>query len=185
MKKLLLLTLLAAVAAAHPALAAGEIVYVNFDRVYRDSAIINDIRSEISTEFRVREDALKNIGEQIRTLKEEIEKEALILSEGEKEERRRDISAKERNFVRDRQALSEDIGLRFQERRRAIDAEIARVINAMAEEREYGMVLNPYIVLPFSGDRTLTHNVILYADENVDITDEVIKLFDKEASFDG
>lgn len=181
MKKLLLLALLVS-AGAH---AAGEVVYVNFDRVYRDSKVINGIRTEISAEFRDREDALKAVGEEIRAMKEEIEKEALILSDTEKEERRRIIADKERNFLRDRRALSEDIGLRFRERRRAIDAEIARVINVMAEERKYGMVLNPHIVLPFSGDRTLTHNVILYADESADITGEVIERFDKEASFGG
>lgn len=172
----------AAAAVPAPAFAAG-IVYVDFDRIYRDSQVINDIRGEISAEFRDREDELKAAGEEIRALKEEMEKEALILSDAEKGERAREIDAKERNFLRDRGALREDIGLRFQERRRAIDAELERVIKTMAEERKYDMVLNPYIVLPF-GERTLTHNVILYSNETADITNDVIKFFDEKATFD-
>ena len=160
----------------------GQIVYVDFDRVYRESKIVNAVREDIDVEFREREEALKKAGEDIAKNKEDLQKELLTLSEGEKEKRRRQIVELERDFARDRRALSEDLGLRFQERRRVIDAEISRLIKELAEEKGYRMILNPYIVLPFSGDRTLTHNVILYSDGTADITAEVIELFDEKAA---
>ena len=66
----------------------------------------------------------------------------------------------------------------MQERRRVIDTKIAEVVEEVARERGYSMVLNPFLTLPLPGNRTLTHNIILFADAKVDITDDVISEFD-------
>ena len=97
------------------------------------------------------------------------------------EKKRGDIEQLERNFVRDRRALVEDRTVVMQDRRHKIDIEIAKVIETIARERQYSMVLNPYLTLPISSNRTLTHNIILFADNEADITSEVIARFDKEA----
>lgn len=159
----------------------GGVVYVDFERIYRESKVVSAVRDDINVEFRDREEKLKDLSDKIRSINEELEKESLTLSEGEKEAQRREVAEMERGFIRDRRALSEDLGVRFQEHRRIIDAEIERLIEKLAKEKAYGIVLNPYIILPFSGDRTLTHNVILYAADDADITEEVIELFDQEA----
>ena len=78
--------------------------------------------------------------------------------------RRAELEQLDRNFVRDRRALVEDRGVVMQERRRLIDIEIAKVIEKIAVEREYAMVLNPFVVLP-AGNRTYTHTSFFYANE--------------------
>ena len=58
----------------------------------------------------------------------------------------------------------------LQEQRRELDVKIAEVIENIAREQKYAMVLNPYLTLPVSGNRTLTHNILLFADPSADIT---------------
>lgn len=160
---------------------AHGIVYVNIDRVYQESKIIQSVRDAINTDFKEREDALRGQGEKLRQMTEELEKEALTLDDTELESRRTGLEQLDRNFVRDRRALVEDRGVVMQERRRLIDIEVAKVIEAIAMEREYAMVLNPFVVLP-AGNRTYTHTSFFYADEaKTDITADVVERFDVEA----
>lgn len=168
----------AAVFAAGAAHAEDGIAYVNFDRVYQESKLVRQVRDSINANFKEREDGLRRQSEEIRGLTESIEKDKLTLSDEESEKRRIEIEQKERNFVRDRRALVEDRGVVMQERRRVIDTKIAEVVEEVARERGYSMVLNPFLTLPLPGNRTLTHNIILFADAKVDITDDVISEFD-------
>ncbi|MCH9705117.1 MAG: OmpH family outer membrane protein [Proteobacteria bacterium] len=163
-------------------MAADKVVYVDFERVYRESKVVSAVQDDLRVEFKEREQALNDVRNTIVELREALEKEGITLSENEKNERERKIVKMERDFVRDRQALVEDRTLRFQERRTVIDSEIERLIVEMAKERNYTMVLNPYLTLPVSGRATLNHNIILYADPNADITEAVIEFFDKKAS---
>lgn len=169
--------------AAQSARAHG-IVYVNIDRVYQESKVIQEVRGAINADFKEREDALRSQGEEIRQEGESLEKDALTLDEAELESRRAELEKLDRSFARDRRALVEDRGVVMQERRRLIDIEVAKVIEAIAAEREYAMVLNPFVVLP-AGNRTYTHASFFYADEEqTDITADVIARFDAEAKAD-
>ena len=170
----------AALATLGVAQAAGEVAFVNFERVYQESKVVQEVRDVINADFLDRETKLRDQDDEIRGIAESLEKDALTLSDADREKRRAEIEQKERNFVRDRRALVEDRGVIMQERRRLIDIAIAKIIEEVAEEREYSMVINPYLTLPLSGNRTLTHNIILFADGDADITADVISQFDSE-----
>ena len=176
MKKTIL-TLAACLTAS--AFAEGEVVYVNIDRVYQDSEVTKAVFESIQSNFKEREDALRTQSDDIRNMNEEIEKEALTLSEEELDKKRGDLEKNERNFLRDRRALVEDRGVLLQERQRVINIEIAKIIEAIAVERKYSIVLNPFIPLS-AGNRTGRHANFFYADKNADITSDVIERFDSE-----
>ena len=178
MKKLIgaCLLLLASAAAAE-----NGVAYINFERVYQESEVVQKVRAAINGDFADRENALRGQSDKLRQLQQDLEKESLTLSDADAEKKRGDIEQLERNFVRDRRALVEDRTVVMQDRRHKIDIEIAKVIETIARERQYSMVLNPYLTLPISSNRTLTHNIILFADNEADITSEVIARFDKEA----
>ena len=176
---------LAAVLMAASAVAAEGIVYIDLDRIYRDSQQIEERRKNINAEFADRQQALEETSKKIRDLLDALEKEAPTLSDADKESRQRDITNIERDFRRDQRALVEDRGLRLQELRRNINGEISRLIKQVSEERAYKIVLNPFFVLPLSNERTITHNIILYAANEADVTDDIIKLFDEQAKLDG
>ena len=163
------------------ALAADRIVYVDFERIYRESTVVGAVQDDLRTEFKSREEALDASRQEILALQESLEKEELTISSAEKNERAREIARMERDFVRARQALVEDRSLRFQERRRVIDSEIERLITELAKEQNYTIVLNPYLRLPLSERSSLNHNIIIYADADADITDAVVELFDQKA----
>ncbi|MGU9951533.1 MAG: OmpH family outer membrane protein [Gammaproteobacteria bacterium WSBS_2016_MAG_OTU1] len=160
--------------------AENGVAYINFERLYQESKIVQEVRDTINKSFSDREGGLREQSEDLQTMQETLEKEALTLGKSELEKKRVDIQQLERDFVRDRRALVEDRGVIMQERRRLIDIEIAKIIEKIAEERKYSMVINPFLTLPVSGNRTLTHNIILFADGTADITADVIARFDGE-----
>lgn len=187
--KLALLSFLVA-AAGVPALApavaqaADEIVYVDFDQFYRDSKLVSATRDSIIVEFRERDSELKTLADNFRALQEELEKEDLALSDEVKAQKQQELETLDRELARKGRALAEDRNIRFQERRVKIDEEVERIIQILAEENDYAMVLNPYIILPFGNDRTITHNIVLYAKDAANITEQVTARFDKEAKID-
>ncbi|MDM5148034.1 OmpH family outer membrane protein [Candidatus Persebacteraceae bacterium Df01] len=159
----------------------SQVAFVNFERIYQESKVVKAVRDEINVTFRSREKKLEEQGDKLRALQEELQKESLTFSEAQKESRISEIEQKGRQFERDRRALLEDRGAMLQEQRRTLDVEIAKIIEAIAREKKYSMVLNPYLTLPISDNRTLTHNILLYADASADITGDVIERFDKQA----
>ena len=164
-----------------PAQAAENgVAYINFERLYQESKVVQEVRNTINENFSDREGGLRGQSEELQEMQDSLEKEALTLGKAELEKKRGDIQQLERDFVRDRRALVEDRGVVMQERRRLIDIEIAKMIEKIAEERKYSMVINPFLTLPVSGNRTLTHNIILFADGTSDITADVIARFDDE-----
>lgn len=176
-------TAVLALAMLAPAAAAQEgLFYIDFERVYRESTVVQQVRDAINADFADREEKLRQQGDSIREMTEERDKETLTLTDQELESKNAEIDRLQRNFVRDRRALVEDRGVEMNERRRLIDIEIATVIEALAREREARMVINPYLTLPISGNRTLTHNIILFAAEDADLTSEVIERFDAGAT---
>ena len=173
-----LLSLFFVFASAAPAVAEGETVFVDIDRVYRDSKIIGQVLERIGAEFQDREAELRDIGAELERGQERLQKEALTMSEEEKDGLRAGIAKSEREFARKRRALVEDRGLRLQDRRKLINAEIDKTIRALAEENNYALVLNPYIVLPLGNNRSLTHDIVLFADDKTDVTEQVIARLD-------
>ena len=133
--------------------AEGGVAYVNFERVYRDSKLVKAVSDEINVKFKKRTALLEKADKEIRTLREQLQKEALTMGEAKKEEVNAQIAELNRSFTRERRALAEDRGLSFQQRRKVVDSELARIIEIIAKEKKYDLVLNPFIALPVPGDR--------------------------------
>ena len=179
--KLLLTIFILLSSTAAAAFAEDSIVYMNFDKFYRGSKIVSAVRDSISVEFRQRDTELRELAQKIRDIQEELEKEDLALSEEIKQQKRREAADLDRELLRKGRALAEDRNLSFQERRGVINSEVMRLVRQLAKEKGYRMVLNPFVTLPFNNDRPITQEIVLYAEDSVDITDEVVELFDQEA----
>ena len=161
----------------------GRVVFVDIARVYQESEVVIAASNKINAEFKEREESLQEQSEELRAMQEELTRDELTLSETEKEARRSEIEQLVRQFERDRRALREDRGVMWQGQRRELDVKIAEVIENIAREQKYAMVLNPYITLPV-GNRPLTHSILFFADPSADITEEVIARFDEDAELD-
>ena len=166
-------------ASAAPAAAAGETVFVDIERVYRDSEVIQQVRGKVDAEFEKRQNQLEEIGAEMERGRERLQKESLTLSEEEQDSLRAEIATLERDFARKRNALLEDRGIRIQGRLEFVNNEIGKTIRQLAEEKQYALVLNRYIVLPIPGNRSFTHDNVLYAGENSDVTAQVVEKLDE------
>lgn len=180
--KLLIAPLLLALclpAAAHE----GAVAFVNIDRFYDKSVLVKAVTDKINADFRKRTEALRQLDEDLRGKVESLQKERLTIDDTEREARESDIVAMRRKLERDQQELREDRALEYEKRRRVIDIALSNIIEAIAAERKYDVVLNPFILLPLR-ERALTHSILFYGGAKADITDEVIERFDKEAKLD-
>ena len=145
-----------------------KVVFVQVEKVYRESALIQQIRANIEEEFKLREEEVVKILEEIREKRNRLNKEGLTLGADEKEELRQDIDRLERVLTREDKALREDRNLRFSEYREKLEPRILRVIGQIAQAHNYEIVLD----------------FVLFGKTNANITDEVIKLLDEQVTVD-
>ena len=57
---------------------------MNFERVYRDSKLVKAVSDEINVKFKKRTALLEKADKEIRTLREQLQKEALTMGEAKK-----------------------------------------------------------------------------------------------------
>lgn len=184
MKKLTLLIAPLMMALVLPAAAhEGAVAFVNIDRFYDKSVLVKAVNDKINADFRKRTEALRQLDKDLRAKQEALQKDRLTIDDTEREARESEIAAMQRKLVRDRQELSEDRALSYEKRRKVIDIALSNIIESVAKERNYDVVLNPFILLSVRG-RALTHSILFYGGAKADITDEVIERFDKEAKLD-
>ena len=145
---------------------AGKIVFVNFEKIYRESKAVTAIRDRVNAEFREREQALKEMTDSYAEKQQELQKETLGLSADKKESMHYELDQLRREIEREGTGLQEDKGLRISEERQKLDNRIAQIVQKLAEANKYRMVL--------------VQNILLYADGTSDISPQVITELDSD-----
>jgi outer membrane protein len=155
-----------ALCAAHPA-SAAEAVFVDWERILRDSQVMKEAASEVTGGFAAREQDLRRLREDILGGREKLQKESLTMSEAEKRDLRAEIERKELEFNRGGRALREDRELAFRDLRRRFARDITAAISEVARDGGYAMVIDS--------------SALLYGMPEADITEAVIARFDEGA----
>lgn len=164
MRKLLLLavaTLFGALAAL-PALAQGKIGYVSTERILRDSAPAARAQKKLEAEFARREQELTKVGEQLKRMQDDLEKNGLTMPEAQRRNKERDFNELNRDFQRKRRELQEDANQRKNEELASVVESANRVIRQIAEAEKFDVILQD----------------VVFFSPRIDITDKVIKALD-------
>ncbi|MCB0348495.1 MAG: OmpH family outer membrane protein [Bdellovibrionales bacterium] len=149
------------------ALADIKIGYVDLQKAVQNTKAGKDARASLEKEFKSKETDLKKKEAQLKKMTEDFEKKAALLSE---DARRKQEGEIQKEMLKFRQTVSQsqqDISTKERKMTQPILEQMAKTIEATAKKEGYTMILEK------------REQNILWADKSVDVTDIVVKEFEK------
>jgi len=143
-------------------LAAGaqmKIGFVNTERVFREAAPAKRAQQVLEREFSARNAELGKVEKQGRDLQTELERENVTMPETTRREKERQLADISRNFQRLQREIREDLNLRRNEELARVQERATRVINQIAEQEKFDLIIQEAV----------------FASGRIDITEKVIK----------
>lgn len=132
---------------------------VNLDRIFREASTAKAAQVKLEQEFSKREKEIAELGSQIKSQSEKLEREAPTLSESQRNTRQRQLVEQDREFQRKRREFQEDLNSRKNEELQSVIERANRVVKALAEAEKYDLIIQEAV----------------YVNPKHDITDKVIK----------
>jgi len=168
MRKTLLAVVL--VAAALPATAqqppaasvTGKFGFVNTERILRDAAPAQRAQKKIEAEFQKRDQELAKIAGDLKRMQDDLDKNAMTMSETQRRSREREFGDLNREFQRKQREFREDLNQRRNEELAQVVELANRVIRQIAEQEKFDIIFQDAV----------------FASPRIDITDKVIKALD-------
>ena len=172
MKRLMLLVVVLLTLCAVPVAMAADamkIGYVDLQKALNMSAAGKAAKEKMKSKFKDYDADVQKKQEELKKLKDDLEKQAMLLSAEARAAKERDYQQK----VKDYQRLTKDIQEELQQTdadfTRKILEEIFKVVQQIGKQGGYTMILEK------------TESSILYASDGIDMTDQVIQSFDKQS----
>jgi outer membrane protein len=132
---------------------------VNLDRIFREANSAKAAQVKLEQEFSKREKEIADLGSQIKTQSEKLERDASTLSESQRNTRQRQLVDQDREFQRKRREFQEDLNSRKNEELQLVIERANRVVKSLAESEKYDLIVQEAV----------------YVNPKHDITDKVIK----------
>jgi outer membrane protein len=155
-------TLIAAVLCGWAIVASAQspkIGFVNTERVFREAAPAKRAQQKLEREFAARNAELAKLEKQGRDLQAELERDNVTMSDAVRREKERQLADASRSFQRLQRELREDLNQRRNEALAGVQEAATRVINQIAEQERFDLILQEAV----------------FASGKIDITDKVIK----------
>jgi outer membrane protein len=143
-----------------------KIGIVNLDRIVRESGPAKSAQTKLEVEFSKREKEINDLGNQIKSLSDRLEREAPTLSESQRASRQKQLVDQDREFQRKRREFQEDLNNRKNEELQAIIDRANRAVKTLAETEKFDLIIQEAV----------------YINPRHDITDKVIKLLNTPGS---
>ena len=155
-------TWIAAVLCGWAAVASAQtpkIGFVNTERVFREAAPAKRAQQKLEREFAARNTELAKLEKQGRDLQGELERDNVTMSDAVRRDKERQLADVSRSFQRLQRELREDLNQRRNEALAGVQESATRVINQIAEQERFDLILQEAV----------------FASGKIDITDKVIK----------
>lgn len=152
--------LVSSVLSAQQAIAEIKIGTVNVPKVMEVAPQAEEARQRLKREFEPKEQQLLRQENDIVALEERLAKDRAIMTESKILDMQRDVNSKKRDYRRDRDEFREDRNIRYNEELSKLQEEVLSVIQEIAKDDNFDLILTDGFV---------------WASENVDITDRVLK----------
>src|SRR6266540_3995639 len=108
-------TLAAALGAVGSALAQSSIGFVSLERILREAPAAQRAQKKLEQEFSQRGQELTKIADQLKKMQGNLEKNAVTMSESERQKREREFGDVNRDFQRRQREFNEDLAQRRKE----------------------------------------------------------------------
>jgi outer membrane protein len=165
MRKILVGIALAAAAlplAAQQPQMSGKLGFVNTERILRDAAPAQRAQKKIEAEFQKRDQELARIAGELKRMQDDLDKNAMTMSETQRRNREREFGDLNRDFQRKQREFREDLNQRRNEELAQVVELANRVIRQIAEQEKFDIIFQDAV----------------FASPRIDITDKVIKALD-------
>jgi len=149
--------------------ASDKVAIISLQQAILGTAEGKQASQQLRTEFAPPQAALTNLGKQIQDLQQHLQAGATTLSDDEKNKLTRQISDLERRGQRDQQALSDDSNEAEQDAVNTIGQKMLKVVETYARQNGFGVVI----------DDSAQNSPIIYRADQVDITEQIVKLYDQ------
>lgn len=165
MKKIILV-LVALLLMVAPALAEIKIGYVDLQKALNLSKAGVAAKNEIATQVKKYEDEFKAKQEELQKMKTELEKQAVLLSDDAKAQKERDFQQNVKDLQRFQKDIKEELQQKDTDFTRKILNELFEILQKVGKDGGYSMIIEK------------NEGAVIFADESIDLTDELIKAFD-------
>ena len=147
---------------AAPAVAEGKIGFVNTERIMRESGPAQRAQKKIEGEFQKRDQELSRVADQLKQMQQDLEKNAVTMSDAQRRTKERELGELDRDFQRKRREFQEDLNQRRNEELAQVLEQANRAIRAIADQEKYDIIFQDAV----------------YANPRIDLTERVIKALD-------
>ena len=144
-----------------PALAQSSVGFVSLERILREAPAAQRAQKKLEQEFSQRGQELSKITEQLKKMQGNLEKNAVTMSESERQKREREFGDVNRDFQRRQREFNEDLAQRRKEEFDGVLERANRAVKQIAEAEKLDIVFQ--------------NEQVVWANPRIDITDKVIK----------
>lgn len=149
------------------AIAETKIGFVNAARVLEQAPQADKARKALEKEFAPRDKAIVKMQKELKSLEDQLSRDAAVMSESKQRKLERDILSQKREIKRKKEEFREDLNIRRNEAFEKLRKRVFEVIVAIAEEKKFDLIVSDGVV---------------YASKRIDITKEVVDKLKKEMS---
>lgn len=136
-----------------------KIGFIDMDRIRNESAPAERAYKRLKKEFEPRGQELDRMGQEIKTLQMQIDKEGLTMKEGDRRDKEQQLARLSRDLQRAQREYQEDLNLRKNEEFAALLDLTSKVVTQITETEKYDLVFQDAV----------------YHSPRIDITDKVLK----------
>jgi outer membrane protein len=154
------LTVLAQSATAQAPQPGGKFGFVHTERILRDSVPAVRAQKKIEAEFQKRDRELATIADQLKRMQNELDKDAMTMSETQRRSKEREFGELNRDFQRKQREFREDLNQRRNEELAQVVEQANRIIRMIAEQEKFDIIFQ---------------EMPAYVSPRIDITEKVIK----------
>lgn len=142
-----------------------KVGFVSLQKAISESKSGQSARESFQTAIKEKQDALLKEKQAIESRRKELEKQAVLMKESERAKAQREFQLRVRDYERKTRDMREELALREQEVTNAILKDLQKVIAEVGKTGRFTIILE--------------QGQLLYTDKGIDITDEVIRLYNE------
>jgi outer membrane protein len=169
MKRIVALTITMLLLAVLPALAqTAKLGYVDLQKALNMSSSGQSAKAQIGERVKEYEGEVQSRQAELKKMKEDLEKQAVLLSEEARGKKEREYQQKLKEFQRFTKDIQEELQQKDADATRRILEELFGVIKKYGADNDFTMIFEK------------TESSVLYADDQVDLTEDIIKAYDAQ-----
>lgn len=176
MKKIVLLFAALMLLATTAMAAGGKIAYVDTQAVFDKAKLGKKYQTVVREYYESRKKILDQDADEIQKLQEDLKKQAKVLSEKARKEKEETLNRKISEFQKRRDDFSSEIGKKNEELSNDFNQQLVTVLKDIVKREKVSLVLNKTINILSKAEVP----AVLYADEDLDLTEKVIVEIDKK-----